>query len=285
VGHNDFHLSFNPDGTRVAVGANVDRGDTGRSFAEVTLFDAKSGEQVVSLKGHVTMINGVAYSRDGKYLATAGLGENWESYKISGNPPGTDPVPAGGIGIWDAQTGKLLRTLEGHRGDGLPVVAFSPDGTRLASGGRDEASDIGEVKIWNARTGEQLLSMKQGSGWAGISAVAFSPDGRRLASASYHDRTVKIWDAQTGQETLVLKGHSAFVTGLAYSPDGKRLATTAEDKTVKVWNAQSGDELLTLEGHGGYNGVAFSPDGNLLACGGPEGTIKIYDATPLPEEP
>src|SRR5262249_14028517 len=98
---------------------------------------------------------------------------------------------------------------------------------------------------------------------------------------SYHDRTVKIWDAQTGQETLVLKGHSAYVTGLAYSPDGKRLATTADDKTVKLWNAQTGDELLTLEGHGGHNSLALTPGGNLLACGGPDGTIKIYNATPL----
>src|SRR5262249_40283758 len=147
--------------------------------------------------------------------------------------------------------------------NGLPCVTFSPDGTRLASGGRDEASGSGEVKIWNAQTGEQLCSMKHGAGFSGISAVAFSPDGRRLASASYYDRTVKIWDAQTGQETLVLKGHSADVTGLAYSPDGKRIATTAGDKTVKLWSAQSGDELLTLEGQGNYNGVAFSPDGNL----------------------
>jgi WD40 repeat protein len=282
IGHNSFNVSFNSEGTRVAVGAKVSSVANAPSFPEVTVFDAQSGEEVLSLKGHVTRLNWVAFSPNGRCLASASLGRN---YSARWNRPGVTPVPGGGIGIWDAQSGKLLRTLEGHT-DGTGCVAFSPDGTRLASGGGDEASNSGEVKIWNAETGEQLLAMKHGSGLEGISAVTFSPDGQRLASASHDDRTVKIWDAQKGEEILILKGHSATVSGVAYSPDATRIATAGRDKTVKLWNAQTGEELLTLEAHGGWiNGLAFSPDGHLLAAGGPDGTIKIYDATPLPEKP
>jgi peroxiredoxin len=94
-----------------------------------------------------------------------------------------------------------------------------------------------------------------------------------------------VWDAQTGQELLTLKGHSAWVTGMAFSPDGKRLASAASDRTVKVWDAQTGQELLSVEGHNEWeNGVAFSPNGYWLASGAADGTVKIWDATPLPEK-
>jgi WD40 repeat protein len=272
----NFNAPFNADGTRIAVGASGgDMAQGNAFFPEVKIYDAQSGEEALALKGHVTRLSCVAYSADGKLVASGSMGR---SHSTKFNRRGIAPVPAGGIGIWDAQAGKLLRTLEGHT-DGTYCIALSPDGARLASGGEDEASSNWELRIWNVQTGEQLFVRK-----CGINSLAFSPDGQHLAAGD--DRTIKILDAQTGQELLALKGHSASITGLAYSPDGKRLATTAEDKTVKVWNAQNGDELLTLEGHGWFvNGVAFSPDSNLLACGGPDGTIRIYNATPLPEKP
>jgi WD40 repeat protein len=211
--------------------------------------------ELLTFKGHTDEVTSVAFSPDGKRLASASRGE---------------------LKVWDAQTGQELLALQGH-GGGVRSVAFSPDGKRLASAGN-------EVKVWDAQTGQELFSL-QGACWS----VAFSPDGQRLASVSW-DRTtqkgaVKVWDAQTGQtsqELLAYKGHTDAVYSVAFSPDGQRLAGSSWDSTVKVWDAQTGRELLTLKGHSdlGYS-VAFSPDGKRLAnagYGGKEGgAVRVWD--------
>ena len=117
-------------------------------------------------------------------------------------------------------------------------MAFSPDGRRLASAASGITSDRGEVKVWDAATGQETMTLKGHTNY--VNAVVFSPDGRRLASAS-DGQTVKVWDAATGQETLTLKGHTARVFGVAFSPDGRRLASAGGDQTVKVWDATDPD--------------------------------------------
>ncbi|MBI5757629.1 MAG: protein kinase, partial [Planctomycetales bacterium] len=107
-------------------------------------------------------------------------------------------------------------------------VAFSADGKRLAS-----ASHDGTVKVWDAMSGQEALTLKGHTDW--VNSVAFSADGKRLASAS-RDGTVKVWDATSGQETLTLKGHTNWVNSVAFSADGKRLASASRDQTVKVWD-------------------------------------------------
>jgi WD40 repeat protein/serine/threonine protein kinase len=212
----------------------------------------------------------VAFSPDGKWLALGGFGSNYVDARIG--------QVFSEVQIWDAETGKQLRSIPG----GGTCVAFSPDGNRLASGSANswdvtkKAEGAGELKVWETQTGKQLLKIEGGG-----TIVAFSPDGKRLTSASGSNFVVgevKVWDAQTGMEILSLKGHTRGVGSLAFSPDGKRLASGSVDKTVKVWDAQTGQELLTIKG-GAFSvewssiSVAFSPDGNQLAI-----CEKVFDA-------
>jgi WD40 repeat protein/serine/threonine protein kinase len=202
-----------------------------------------------TLRGHAGIVTGVAFSPDGRRLA-------------SGN--------SAIIKIWDAASGQDLLTLDGHS-NAVSSVAFSPDGRRLASGSIDQT-----IKIWDADSGQETLTLKGHASW--VSSVAFSPDGRRLASGSW-DNTLKIWDAASGQDLLTLKGHAKRVVSIAFSPDGRRLASGSIDQTIKIWDAASGEDLLTLKGHAShFLSVAFSPDGRRLASAGWDETIKIWDA-------
>jgi WD40 repeat protein len=133
------------------------------------------------------------------------------------------------VTIWDGATHKMVFSVPGTS---LPDsgVAFSPDGERLASVG----ARIGEermVFVWNARSGQVLLTLR-----GGTRCVSFSPDGRRLLGG-IDNTQVAVWDSTTGQLLLTLRGHSGPVYSVAVSPDGTRIASGSEDGTVRVWDA------------------------------------------------
>ena len=154
-------------------------------------------------------------------------------------------------------------------------IAFSRDGTRLATASADETA-----KVWEASSGREVLTLSGHT--AVVNGVAFSPDGTRLVTTS-RDGVGKVWDAASGQELLTLSGHTSPVFGVAFSPDGSRLATGSDDWTAKVWDAASGQEVLTLRGHTNtVSDVAFSPGGARLATASLataslDRTAKVWD--------
>ncbi len=162
------------------------------------------------------------------------------------------------------------RTFVGHTGI-VSTVAFSPDGKRIVSGSMD---GDGTVKVWDADTGQQTLSIKPEHG---INSVAFSPDGKRIVGGGAY-QIPKVWDAQTGQELLSLKGQREGINSVAFSPDDKFIVGGSSDFSMKVWDARTGDQTLSLKQSGQVTGVAFSPDGRRIVSGSGDQTVKVWDA-------
>src|SRR5215207_775709 len=164
---------------------------------------------------------------------------------------------------------RVRLTIKGHKAE-IWRVAFSPDGTKLAS-----ASQDGTAKVWSAATGKNLLEL-HGHKTGGVNSVAFHPDGNRLVTAG-DDRTVRIW-AVTGEELLTLSDHSQPVLDVVFSPDGKQIASASVDHTAIVWDAENGRKLFTLRGHTDVViRIFFSPDGNQLMTASFDGTMKVWD--------
>jgi hypothetical protein len=208
---------------------------------------------LLTLTGHANGVFHVAYSPDGKLLATASKDRT--------------------VKLWDAASGKEVRTLTGHAGD-VYSSAFSPDGQLLASASEDKTVRLREVV-----SGKELRVLHGHSG--DVYGLAFSPDGKLLASAS-GDKEVRLWDVASGKAARVLRGHAHRVCTVAFSPDGRWLASACSQPDaggdVKVWDAAAGREVLTLSTGGrGVVTVAFCPDGKRVAGACLDRTVRLWE--------
>jgi WD40 repeat protein/serine/threonine protein kinase len=303
-----YSVAFSPDGKRLASAGGVwDEKQNKYTAGVVKVWGVKTGKEQLMVTGHTTVVCSVAFSPDGKRLASASAdrtakvwdaqsgkealtlqGHTRDVYSVAFSPDGKRLATASAdktAKVWDATTGEELLTLHGHTG-GVSSVAFSPGGKRLAT-----ASADGTVKVWDVRTGKEQFNCQHEGGvillpvpgdiqpWGAKShRVAFSPNGKRLASAN-GGKAVKVLDAVTGQEQLNLRGHTNSVWDVCFSPGGERLASASADGTVKVWDVQTGQELLTLKGHTtSVDSIVFSPDGKRLASASVDGTVKVWAA-------
>ena len=160
-----------------------------------------------TLSGHSTGVESIAFSSDGKILA-------------SGSRDST-------VRLWDVDTGESLHVLEGHRFNVL-TVAFNHDDTLVASGGWGRV-----IWLWDVATGEEVGTINRGR--SGVESVDFSPDGKMLAVGAWDD-TVSLWDVATGEPLKTFVGHSSAVETVAFSSDGKALVSGSWDGTVFLWN-------------------------------------------------
>jgi len=248
--------------------------------------------EVHKLSGHSGGIWSVAFSTDGKWLATGSWDKTvklWNPatgecvrtctghvssvFSVAFSEDGKWVASASGdktARVWDKETGRCTRTCAGHSSH-VCAVAISADGGWLASGSYDKT-----VRLWNPATGEYLRSC------AGLSstvlALAFSADGALLASGC-RDTIVRLWNPAMGALVCACKGHSGAVRAVTFAKSGKLLASGSEDKTMRLWDAASGACLRTYVGHSdAVSSVAFSPDGKRLASGSEDTTVRLWDS-------
>ena len=165
--------------------------------------------------------------------------------------------------VWDLATGRTSALLVGDPQSGVGTVAFSPDGTRVLTGSRDNTALAAGTMV-------AALEGHTGAVWA----VAFSPDGARVLTGSV-DSTARLWDAATGNAAF--EGHTMPVLAVAFSPDGARVLTGSWDKTARIWDAATGKLVATLEGHtDAVRVVAFSPDGARVLTGSYDKTARLW---------
>jgi WD40 repeat protein len=263
-----------------ADGAQVARLETEKSGRKVIVYDAATGEQVVNFPDHGGPRHDIAFSPDGKWLATCGH----------------DKWPATTVHVWNALTGEELPVLRGVDNPPGPAfapeqsinaiwgVAFSPDSQLVA--GTDEK---GNLLVWERASGNRRFHVvahpvpnaKQNQVWH--TKVTFNHDGTQLATSCDSDEVVKVWDAETGELLQFLGTGDGFYRA-AFSPNGKWLA--AADATdsrspggglVRVWDVRSGKSRHVFPGdHKGVTWLTFSPDEKLLATGTEE-TVAIWE--------
>lgn len=204
----------------------------------------------------------VAYSPDGKRIASAGTWNGKHSIKV-----------------WDVATSREVASLDGAKG--VRFVAFHPTNEEIASTGYDQ-----KTQIWDLTTGQPKMELKSAR-FIGA-CLAYSSDGGKLIVGGTdltkvnNSAVVKIWDTQTGLELNTINGHLGEVNSLAISPDEKQIATFGNlDHLVKVWDATTGVEKWTLKSSipgMATGGVAISPNGDLIAAGYGKG-ITLWEAT------
>ena len=242
-----YALAFTPSGNHLASGG-------GRN--ELFLWGLDDGTRT-TLAGHTVLVNGVAFSSDGRVLVST-AGNVFDSHF------------GGEMKVWVGE--KWPETFSRSVQGGAWAVAINPaDGTIAVGTGAKRVEVRTHVELRNPGTGLPPPFEAE----AAVRAIAFSPDGAFLATAS--GWSVQVWEVRRRALQQTLRGHNNLVWHVSYTRDGKRLVSGSEDGLVKVWDTVSGAELKSYDwGIGKVRAVAVAPDGLTCAAAG-DGAVTVWD--------
>jgi WD40 repeat protein len=272
----EMQVALDPERTFVAISPEAGVVGSGFSDGEIQLISLDSGRELGPSIIHATpflgIVTTVAYSPDGKIVATAGAD--------------------GAIVLWDSESLQPIDDpMFGHNAI-VVSLAFSPDGRTLASGSCGEFNSSGnciggEVLLWDVVSGQQLHRFSDSVGF--VQALAFSPDGKMLVTndcsrvevaGACIEGTLRLWDVNSGRIIeRDFEGHTGFIWSATFSPDGKILASGSNDNSVILWDVATGEQIgQRLSNHGGpVRRVAFSPDGTRLASAGFDNLVFLWN--------
>jgi WD40 repeat protein len=202
------------------------------------------------LSGHKDGVSSVAFSPNGKTIASAGYDNT--------------------IRVWNSSNGHFIRELKGHT-NWVNSVVFSPDSKIIASGSRDNT-----IRLWSSGSGRLIRIIKGHINW--VNSVVFSPDSKIIASCG-DDNAIQLWNSSNGVLIYKFFGHTTnSILDLAFSPDGKTIASAGTDKTIRLWDLSSKSIIKILKGHENYvNSIFFSPNGKTIASSSWDNTIRLWN--------
>jgi WD40 repeat protein len=223
-----WSMASSPNGKIVASG-------NGAGSNNVTLWDVETRKAIAKWIGHTDVVCALCWSADGERVASG----SWD----------------GTARIWNIHSGRTVLIIQtGHRW--VHAVMYSPDSSKLATGGDDENA----VKIWDAKTGKLLKTLKH---HRTVYSLRWTSDGKKLISGSY--RLIRIFDTATWQQIAILQGHTKYVSAISLSSNNRLLASASWDKTARLWNLDTNLQVGPLLHHEQVvRSAALSPDGKVL---------------------
>jgi WD40 repeat protein len=257
-GQTVFFASFSPDTAKLVTCSDVAN--------TATVWDAKTGTEILTLRGHHGAVMSASFSPDGTRIVTASFDRTAR--------------------VWDARTGAELRVIKGHTGE-VWSASFTPNGKHVVTGGveRNAAQTPNAwsaIKVWDVDSSAEVPALPgpYPRAFGCFPNVSFSPDNSRIAIAGGRNKTAKAWDVLTGAELFShgtkAPGPREEVWSVVWSPDGSSLLT-CEEREARVWDVKTGAKVLTLAGKGGlFRCAAWSPDGSRIVTGENQSFLPIH---------